>query len=235
MTMKAFLFFLISVFFFQNNTCCQRENELVVVCFGNSTTALRRGVNKVYAQRLHEKLDSAGIKNHVINSGVGSSHTGSIKDNDFAKVVHGMDRFDTTVLKYHPDWVTINFGLNDAYQDKGIGTKSRIPLKAFKKNIKYYIRKIKNQGGNVILLTPNPQTSTYEKFRRLRVKEYADAVRKIAKRKNTFLIDSWKLFYDWGKDKPNSIDGLFLDKLHPNDEGHRLIAEEIFKIISKAM
>lgn len=209
----------------------QNTKELTIVCFGNSTTAYRKNIKKVYSIRLHEMLDSAGIKNKVFNSGVGSSHTGSIKDNSFAKVVHAMDRFDTTVLKHHPDWVTINFGLNDAYQDSGDGTASRIPLKTFKKNIKYFIEKIKQQHGNIILLTPNPQTSTYEEFRRERVKQYADAIRKIAKRKRTYLIDSWQLFYNWGKNKPDGIDSLFLDKLHPNDEGHRLIADELYKII----
>lgn len=208
-----------------------QQKPIVIVCFGNSTTAPRKGVNKVYATRLHEKLDSLKIVQTVFNAGVGSSHTGSAQDNNIEKVMHAMDRFDSAVLRHHPDWVTINFGLNDAYQDKGINTASRIPLKNFKKNIKYFIRKIKRQGGQVILLTPNPQTSTYESFRSERVKQYAIAIRKISHRKNTYLIDSWKLFYDWGKGRPNGIDGLFLDKIHPNDEGHRLIAEEICKII----
>lgn len=210
------------------------QKQITIVCFGNSTTAFRKGVNKVYSVRLHEKLDSTGIANRVINSGVGSSHTGSIKDNDFAKVVHAMDRFDTAVLRHHADWVTINFGLNDAYQDGGEGTPSRIPLKDYKKNIKYFIRKTKRQGSKIILLTPNPQTSTYEEFRRQQVKKYADALIKIAKCKNTYLIDTWKLFYDWGKDKPGNIDSLFQDKLHPNDAGHELVAQAVFEIIRKA-
>ncbi|MFV0606787.1 MAG: SGNH/GDSL hydrolase family protein [Niabella sp.] len=208
---------------------CQQET--VIVCFGNSTTAVRKGVKKVYAERLHEKLESIHIKNLVINSGIGSSHTGSINDNSFAKVVHGRDRFDTAVIRYHPNWVTINFGLNDAYQDKGIGTSSRIPINKFKKNIKYFIKHIKKQGSQIILLTPNPQTSTYDEFRRQQVKIYAKSVKKIARQKKTFFIDTWQLFYNWGKNKSDGIDSLFLDKVHPNDKGHELIAEEIFKII----
>ena len=226
---KIILLFIVT-FFFSNS---YSQKEISIVCFGNSTTAFRRGVKKVYSVRLHEKLDSAGIKNRVINAGVGSSHTGSIKDNDFAKVVHAMDRFDTSVLRHHADWVTINFGLNDAYQDKGPGTPGRIPLKQYKKNIRYFIRKVRRQGSKVILITPNPQTSTYEEFRREQVKKYADAVKKISKCKNTYFIDSWKLFYDWGKDKPGNIDSLFQDKLHPNDGGHELVAEAIFEIIKK--
>lgn len=210
-----------------------QQKEITIVTFGNSTTARRKGVTKVYAQSVHEKLDSLGIPNDVINAGVGSSHTGSIKDNDFAKVVHAMDRFDTSVLRHRPDWVTLNFGLNDAYQDKGIGASSRIPVKNFRKNIRYYIKKIRKQGGKIILLTPNPLGSKYEPFRHERLKLYADAIRKISKCKRTYLIDSWELFYDWEKGKPTNIDGLFTDGIHPNDEGHRLIAEKIVEIISK--
>ena len=209
------------------------QKEITIVCFGNSTTALRKNVKNVYAQRLQEKSDSAGIVTKIINSGVASSHTGSIRDNEYAKVVHAMDRFDTAVLKYEPDWVTINFGLNDAYQDKGIGTPSRIPLKNFEKNIKYFIRKIKRNGGNIILITPNPLGKKFEQFRHEKVREYADCIRKIAKRKNILLIDSWKLFYEYANQKRQPVDILFTDGIHPNDTGHELIAKEIFNIISK--
>jgi len=210
----------------------QNHQPVTIVTFGNSTTAPRAGVKKVYALRLHEKLDSSNITNTVINSGVPSSHTGSIRDNNFAKVIHAMDRFDTAVLKHHPDWVTINFGLNDAYQDKGQHTPSRIPLKQFKKNINYFIRHIQKQGGRVVLLTPNPLGSRYEQFRYDRVKEYANAIRKIAKRKHLHLVDSWLLFYNYTNTLHLPLDVLFTDGIHPNDEGHQLIATALFQIIS---
>ncbi|MCD2422450.1 GDSL-type esterase/lipase family protein [Niabella pedocola] len=210
----------------------QNRRSLTIVTFGNSTTARRAGVQKVYAQRLHEQLDSLGIANTVINSGVPSSHSGSIKDNSFAKVIHAMDRFDTAVLKHHPDWVTINFGLNDAYQDKGVGTPSRIPLKQFKKNIRYFIRQIEKQGGKVILLTPNPLGSRFEQFRYDRVKAYADAIRKIARKKHLPLVDSWLLFYNYSNALQQPLDALFTDSIHPNDNGHQLIATALAQIIS---
>lgn len=221
----------ILLLFIINLSHAQSKRPVTIVTFGNSTTAPRKGVQKVYAQRLHEKLDSNGIANLVINSGVPSSHSGSIKDNDFAKIIHGMDRFDTAVLKHHPDWVTINFGLNDAYQDKGAGTPSRIPLKQFKKNIEYFIRQIEKQGGHVILLTPNPLGSRFEQFRADRVKAYADAIRKIAKRKHLHLIDSWQLFYNYANAQHQPLDTLFTDSIHPNDEGHQLIADALYQIL----
>ena len=109
--LSVIFFFLISI------SALPQTDSLRIVAFGNSTTAFRKGVDKVYSVRLQEKLTQAGICACVVNSGVGSSHTGSIKDNDFAKVKHGMDRFKTDVLDLRPNWVIINFGLNDAYQD----------------------------------------------------------------------------------------------------------------------
>jgi lysophospholipase L1-like esterase len=151
-------------------TSAQEKKEITIVTFGNSTTAPRKGIEKVYAVRIHEALTEAGIPNKVINSGVGSNHTGSVKDNDRPKIDHGMDRFEKAVLSHNPDWVTLNFGLNDAYQDKGDGTASRIPLEAFIANLTHFITEIKKINGRVILLTPNPLSSKLEPFRHERLK-----------------------------------------------------------------
>lgn len=144
-----------------------------------------------------------------------------------------MDRFEKAVLSHHPDWVTLNFGLNDAYQDKGEGTASRIPLDAFVANLTHFIREIKKINGKVILLTPNPLSSKLEPFRHERLSQYRDAVIKLAKSENTELINSWKVFHKYLKKHPGGMEGLLPDGTHPMDTGHKLIADEIVKIIKK--
>jgi lysophospholipase L1-like esterase len=211
----------------------QEKEELIIVTFGNSTTAPRKGIEKVYAVRIHEALTKAGIANSVMNSGVGSNHTGSVKDNDRPKIKHGMDRFEKDVLSHRPDWVTLNFGLNDAYQDKGDGTASRIPLDSFIANLRHYITEIKKINGRIILLTPNPLSSKLEPFRHERLKLYRDAVIKLAKSEHVELINSWKVFGKYARKNPEGMEGLLPDGLHPMDTGHRLIADEIVKIIKK--
>lgn len=223
------LFVLLSTF-----TSAQEKKELTIVTFGNSTTALRKGIEKVYAQRIHEALIEAGITNNVINSGIGGSHTGSAKDySRGTNIEHGMDRFEKAVLSHHPDWVTLNFGLNDSYQDKGDGTASRIPLEAFISNLKHFITEIKKNNGKVILLTPNPLSSKLEPFRHERLKLYKDAVIKLAKSEHVDLINSWKVFGKYARKDPAGMEGLLPDGLHPMDTGHKLIADEIVKIIKK--
>ena len=212
-----------------------RQKPAVVVAFGNSVTAPRKGVEKVYPARLLEKLDEAGISCKVINSGVGSSHTGSVTDNSFARVRHGMDRFQEDVLNHGPGWVIINFGLNDAYQDGGFDSEPRIPLESYRNNLHYFIKKIREQGGRVILLTPNPLGSKYEWFRYRQVEKYAGCMREVAREQKVALVDSWELFYRSAQNRrtPGNIDFLFLDGIHPNDQGHELIADAIFRIIRK--
>jgi lysophospholipase L1-like esterase len=211
----------------------QEKKELIIVTFGNSTTAPRKGIEKVYAVRIHDALTESGIPNKVINSGVGSNHTGSVKDNDRPKIEHGMDRFERAVLSHQPDWVSLNFGLNDAYQDKGEDTPSRIPLESFIKNLTHYIAEIKKINGKIILLTPNPLSSKLEPFRHERLKLYRDAVIKLAKTERVELINSWKVFGKYARKDPAGMEGLLPDGLHPMDIGHKLIADEIVKIIKK--
>ena len=209
----------------------QEDDELVVVAFGASTTTLRKNIEKVYAVRLQEHLTVAGIKNKVINSGIPGSHTCSINDNNRFKVAHGMDRFDTAVLHYHPDWLVINLGINDSWQDAGRKDTSRIALSKYRYNLSFFIDAILRQGGRVILLTPNPIGEKYKGFHERRLKKYVKVTRQLARNKEIALIDTWELFSNFVRRKKSGLDSLFLDAMHPNDTGHQLIADAIVRII----
>jgi len=57
----------------------------------------------------------------------------------------------------------------------------------------------------------------------------------IAKEQDLILVDSWELFYGHANaiHTDKNIDFLYLDGIHPNDEGHELIAEALFKQLCK--
>lgn len=211
-----------------------QNKPLKIIAFGNSTTAERANIDQVYTQRLGNALLPYGIIAEVMNEGVPGSHTGSITDNDRHKKEHGRDRFERNVLNLRPDLVIICFGLNDSWVDsdnpKG---KSRISLTDYKKNITYFVLSLSKENIKVILMTPNAIGANFEEWRYKRVSKYAQAVRKIAKKENTSLVDVWEMFTQYELKLGNNRDDLMLDGMHPNDLGHEMITDILLKEIVK--
>lgn len=212
----------------------QATDSIRIVCFGNSTTAVRKTVDKVYPIRLKEILSTAGIQSIVYNAGLGGSHTGSFRDNNFHKILHAKDRFDTAVLAKSPQWLIIAFGINDAWQDKGKDGPNRIPIEAYKSNLNFFIQKSKEQGIKIILLTPNPIGSKYETWRLKELELYSKATKKIARKNKIALVNEWKLFYQNTNGSSLGVDQFLFDGLHPNDQGHEIVANAIAEIIIKS-
>jgi len=210
--------------------------QKTIVVFGNSTTAFRpMAIKKVFSERLEEKLHVAGIPSVVINSGVGGSHTGSIKDNDRHKKRHALDRFQSDVLDYKPDVVIMQYGINDSYVDTGGSEgKSRISLVNYRKNLNFMVQKMQNEGVDVMLMTPNQFDERKDKWRNDRLFLYVEQMRKVAKEYNTKLIDVWELNNDYLKKNP-SLKPLLIDGVHPNDLAHEIIANEIEVFFSESL
>lgn len=208
-------------------------DTLSIVCFGNSTTAPRKNIESVYPERVGSSLEKAGIPCRVYNEGKGGSHAGSLSDNAFHRIPHGMDRFRSSVLDRRPDWVVISFGINDSWQDKGEGTPSRLSLQRFRECLQSFADGIDSVGGRTIIMGPNPLGKRYEPYRHERLKRYRDACRKTARKSHAYWIDKWRLFEKAARRDGTDVDALLLDGMHPNDEGHRLVAAEIVRIITK--
>lgn len=208
------------------------EKTLKIVAFGNSITATRNTIDQVFAQRLPSLLLAEGIKAEVINSGIPGSHTGSIKDHDLFKIKHGMDRFEADVLAHEPDLVIIGFGTNDAHIDGSEPDgKSRIPLKEYKRNLKFMIKELQSIGADVILIAPNGLRGKYPDYQNVRLAQYVEVIKKLSEKYNTGLVDNFRLFSDYYAQN-TSGEELLLDGVHPNDKGHALMADKLcFEIV----
>ena len=129
----------------------------------------------------------------------------------------GEKRFND-VLAHKPDVLFIDYALND----RALGMeRSKI---AMTKMIDSALKK----GIKTILLTPTPHQSfnimdtlnPYEAFK--------DEVTQLAKQYNIGLVDSYRLF----KEKVSSGHSVteYMSQInHPNEAGHQLVADEIFK------
>jgi sialidase-1 len=212
------------------------RDSLVVVAFGNSITAPRKTVNQVFAQRLPGLLAEKNILAKVINSGVPGSHTGRLSDNSIHNVRHATDRFESDVLSHQPDLVIIGFGTNDSFIDSyKSGGPSRIPLKNYEANLVHFIESLQDQKIPVVLIAPNPFGKKYESFHNERLLQYVTVVRNLAKKYKTGLVDNFNEFNKYAADTGEALDTLLLDGSHPNDKGHKMIADNLTKEIVRAL
>lgn len=226
---------------FSTNTPAVGSDGLTIVAFGDSTTA-PRGDLAIYAGLLEKGLRDKEIPVQVVNAGVGSNHT------ELAEA-----RFKKDVLAYGPALVIIQFGINDASADvwrTPPATTPRVPLETYTQHLRNFVRTLKEQDATVVLMTPNPLRWTprlkelygkspynaeAEDGFNVFLKDYAAAVRQIAKQEQVSLLDVYADFETFGRAPEQSVDDLLLDGMHPNAVGHKRIADQLLTLVEKPL
>jgi acyl-CoA thioesterase I len=132
--------------------------------------------------------------------------------------VNGAERFERDVLIHKPDVLFIDYALND----RGVGLEKA--YKAWNQMIK----KAKERGIPVILLTPSPDQRVDYNSPDNELKKHADQIIKLAKENQVALVDSYKTFKFLYSDK-EQLAKYMAQVNHPNELGHELIANEIIK------
>lgn len=182
----------------------------MIVAFGDSITAgyaVRHGFPYFWKQALQEKYPDARIEMH--NEGVSGDTT---RD--------GLARLELSVLYYRPDLVTINFGINDAAY--GIG------LDEFRSNVSRMVEIILSECcSEIILLSSQPLlTPYYDKL----VLDYYRAMGEVAAAMGVGFVDVYAAWMERVR-SGTPLESLVLPGLdHPNEEGYRIIAEELMKL-----
>lgn len=212
-----------------------------LVVFGDSTTALR-GNLEVYSQILQKELPENQIQVNGINAGKSGDNTNQARE-----------RFEKDVLSKNPDFVIIQFGINDSMVDVWKDPPAIVPRIAkqeYEQNLTYFVTALKQRNIPVILMTPNPLRWT-EKLKQkygkppydsndsaglnVILKDYAQSVRQIASEQKVPLVDVYTIFENYGKVAYQSVDELLLDGMHPNQTGHRITAYRLRKQIESMM
>ena len=207
----------------------------VIVTFGDSTTAERPPLN-VYPSLLGEKIRrDLGLDVEVINAGVRGDTTR-----------RAAERFTRDVLAKRPRLVVIQFGINDATTDvwKDPPEKEpRVPKAEYQERLAGFIRSCRQQGIHVVLMTPNPvhwSARTLELYGRppydranpdglnLNLRPYTETMRQLAAATGTPLVDVMRAHDDAGR--AGGV-ALVSDGVHPNEQGHQLVAELLVKLL----
>jgi len=208
-----------------------------IVAFGDSTTA-PRGALPVYARLLQDELTAKGRALLVINAGVGGNTT------EMARA-----RFEKEVLARQPDFAIVQFGINDAAVDvwkKPPATQPRVALPRYESNLREFVQRLKSAGARVIVMTPNPLRWTpklKEMYGRppyapddpdgfnVLLKDYAGAARRVAREEQVACVDIFQVFAGYAGPGGRAVDDLLLDGMHPNEKGHRLIADALKPVL----
>jgi lysophospholipase L1-like esterase len=210
-----------------------------IVAFGDSTTATARDwapeIKEVYSDCLPKALAPHRIAAVVINAGIGDTTTRQ-----------AVSRLDRDVRRYHPDLVVVQFGINDSWIDVDEGkTKPRLTRAEFRHNLTIIGRRLKQDGAQVMLMTPNPmrwRDPFYIKafaehpglldVRAVRgidllLDQYAEDVRDVAKGEGLRVVDVFDAFEHYGTVPGQSIDDILLagDGIHPNQAGQYLVCQ----------
>jgi lysophospholipase L1-like esterase len=195
-----------------------------VIFFGDSIT--QAGVNPGgYIVRIGELAtkDNLAGQYDFIGAGIGGN-----------KVYDLYLRMDDDVLSKKPDVVVIYVGVNDVWHKKSYGTGT--DADKFEKFYNALIKKMQAQNIKIILCTPAAIGERTDFSNELDgdLNNYSNVIRNIAKKNGLPLVDLRKAFLDYNKqNNPENKEAgiLTTDRVHLNEKGNQLVAEEIWKTI----
>ena len=168
----------------------------------------------------------------VINAGVGGNTTSDL-----------LKRLDQDVMVHQPELVILMVGTNDM-----LNSKKLIPYTVYQRNIEEIIRRIKEGGADILIMSSPPVDSAYL-FQRHDRKLYAEApnekmnrargiVESIAAKYSLYYLDLYEQFSELGLPRHN--EDLFIkniknsgraDGVHPTALGYYFISTHVHQLL----
>ncbi|MEM6525629.1 MAG: arylesterase [Bacteroidota bacterium] len=184
-----------------------QQDKKTIIFFGDSITA-GYGLSKeqAFPALVKDMLAADGLNHEVLNAGLSGETSAG-----------GLSRIDW-ILKKPVDVFVLELGANDGLRG--------LPLASTKQNLQQIIDKVKKENSDVVIviagmMVPPNLGSEY-------TKEFQQIFPDLAKSNNAVLIP-FILEGVAGDENLNLPDGI-----HPNVQGHKIIASNIKPIISKA-
>jgi lysophospholipase L1-like esterase len=184
------------------------EKQVRIVAFGDSVTGLyyHTGGRQAYGELLGEAIGQIHPQADIAFFNAGrSGHT----------TANALARIGQDVLVHEPHLVTVMFGLNDV---------AKLPIEAYRKNLREIVRQCRKSGAEVILCTPNAVLTTPDRPLE-KVFAYSEVTRAVARELAVPLCDVHAGLDQMKTDKPEEWRLFMSDEIHPNFGGHRRLAE----------
>jgi acyl-CoA thioesterase-1 len=174
-------------------------DERVIVALGDSLTAgYGVAAGEAYPARLAERLRREGLPFRVVNAGVSGDTTAG-----------ALRRVDW-VLRANPAVVIVALGAND-------GLRGQSPS-VMRRNLETIVTRLRSGGARVLLVGMRVPPNYGDEFARDFAGVFSDVARRMGVTLMPFLLDGVAAV-----PALNQPDGI-----HPNAEGHRIIAERLW-------
>lgn len=201
-----------------------------IVALGDSITkGVRSGVStdETFAVLVEKQLRESGHAVDVFNVGIGGERTD--------QVLRRLDR----IVEQNPDIVTVMYGTNDSYVDRG-KTTSRITLEAYRTNLTTIVTELLRRGITPVLMTEPRWSDKAGKNGvgenpNVRLEPYVEACREIAGQWRVPLVDHFASWTDARDVDGVDLHGWTTDGCHPNPAGHRVLAATMLPVLQRAI
>ena len=154
---------------------------------------------------------------HYLNSAISGNTTKML-----------LDRFDTDVLAYDPDYVFMMIGVNDVWRhfDGSRFTEVLISPKETAENMEKMILKTKEKGATPVIISPYFLDGNHDDPMRKMVDEINAYYKELAEKYEIGYIDVQSKFDEYLKTGSSYV--LSADRVHPKPVGISLISRYIY-------
>ena len=207
-----------------------KENEITVVTMGDSITWGYCATDKslCFADLFCEALKRySGKTVRLVNSGIGANVLTSLCPSyEYSQKPCGEDRISEDCIAHNPDVVVFGFGTNDC--------RSGLDKETFCRRYADVIMRVQRETESTVIVTslfymPDimlRKVKHFERASRRDVEEYNEAIKRMCDGCGAVFAD----VYSAMKGCDHLVDG---DKTHPNDIGHRVIADSVFAAFAR--
>jgi lysophospholipase L1-like esterase len=159
-------------------------------------------------------------KIRVVNMGNGGNTVRDLKE-----------RWEKDVLALKPDWISIMIGVNDVWRqfDSPLITEQHVYLEEYEETLENLVKTTFPMVKGMVLMTPYYMEPNKSDSMRAKLDQYGLAVKKIAKKYGTVLVDTQTAFDEILKHFHSASIGW--DRVHPNSTGHMVIARAFLNAI----
>ena len=173
--------------------------------------ALGKGYVNLVAGHLGATAPGAHIR--VVNMGNSGNTVRDLKN-----------RWQRDVLDLKPDWLAIMIGVNDVWRqfDCPLQIETHVLLEEYEQTLDELVRTTLPTVKGLVLMTPYYIEPNPADTMRARMDEYGAAVKRIAARYQTLLVDTQAAF-NCVLAHTHSSD-ISWDRVHPNTVGHTILA-----------